>query len=187
MNTPRLFLALLCALSISATQPSEPPKSAPAIAAERRYAEAMEKAREEFTRMAVPADRKRVADLEAAQQAALAKKDAREVARIDALLAEARAQLAEHTAGSAPGAYVGTWEVAYCNGVRRTYTIAANGTVDFHNERKRGTLRNGLLDLGENNIEVVTPVGDRLLIEHFHPRETYPKGQPILAIATRGR
>ena len=61
MNTPRLFVTLLCALLISATQALEHPKSAPAIAAERRYADAMEKAREEFTRLAVTADRKRVA------------------------------------------------------------------------------------------------------------------------------
>jgi hypothetical protein len=157
------------------------------VAAERRYTEAMGKAREAFTRAAVGAGRERVGDLEAAQQAALARKDAREVARIDAAIVEARATLAEHSSGFAPGSYVGTWEVDYCNGVRRTYTIAADGVVHFREENKRGALGGGLLDLRDNNIEVVTPVGARLLIEHYHPKETYPKGPPILGIANRAR
>ncbi|MBI2478803.1 MAG: hypothetical protein HYV60_09260, partial [Planctomycetia bacterium] len=65
---------------------------------------------------------------------------------------------------------LGTWEVTYTNRTRNRRTIGTDGPL---------TSANGdiLIDF-DTVIERLSLVGDKLFVEHFNPKSTYPKGFP---------
>jgi hypothetical protein len=72
----------------------------------------------------------------------------------------------------------GDWVVTYTNRTRQSRTIKENRIV---NGRDRLVEKNGdLLILFPTVIERITLVDDKLFVEHFNPRSTYPDGIPAV-------
>lgn len=74
----------------------------------------------------------------------------------------------------------GTWDVAYYpNHWRRRYVIQPSGEVWCDSEKLKGKIeRKGgffVLDFGDGKLERLTFAGRRLFVEHYIPKESYPK------------
>ena len=78
----------------------------------------------------------------------------------------------------------GRWVVTYANRTRHTREIHENQLV---NNRDELVEENGdILIVFPNVIERITPVGDKLFVEHFNPHSTYPNGIPaVMGIARK--
>jgi hypothetical protein len=74
----------------------------------------------------------------------------------------------------------GTWRITYHpNGVQRTYVVKSNGEVTCIEANVRGRLKKDgsslFLDFEDDRLERLTFVGSRLFLEHFYPKDSFPK------------
>ena len=155
-------------------------KSTKAQTAKKRYDEAASRAEQEYARKMGVARDAAAKELGEAMRAATKAGDLDEANRIKQALEELTAELPPP--GSGRG-LVGRWEVRYSNGVRRAYEVKPDGAVTWTgggSRGGRGTLRRAeggwlLPEDGDGNAERWTLSGERLFVEHFHPKQRYPK------------
>ena len=88
------------------------------------------------------------------------------------------------------GSFAGTWAVQYANQTKREYVITADGTVTDQDRRQGRLKRRGgsaLLDFGDDKLErLQLGRNDRqLLVEHYSPASTFPKGKPVLGVGVK--
>ena len=179
---------LMCAgVLLGAGNATDPPTSPAAVRAQQQYQTTIQKARLEYQRVAVAADKKLIADLDAALKVAMNTKDLKEAERLDAAKAAAQATLADHLGGGQDTSLVGKWDITFSGGGHRTYSFGRDGFVQFVEEGRTGRITGGLLDFHDGKFERITPAGERLLIEHYDSRGALSKGPPLLGIAVRTR
>src|SRR5258706_1428211 len=187
MISKKYVLSCLCLIAMGAADSPAPPTSGAALSAERRYQAAIDKARKECARATIAADKQRIADLAAVLKTAMIAKDLKEAEQIGAAKPAAEAALKEHSGaewGDA-SAYLGKWKIRYTSNVHKTYVINRTGSVEWTEESRTGKLNGGLLEFDDGRLERITPVGDRLLVEHWTVKGSYPNEFPILGIAIR--
>ena len=86
--------------------------------------------------------------------------------------------------------FAGVWSVKYPNGTVRTYSITAEGILRMTEENGvRITPRiakimikgsDFLVESAEGTIERLTLAGNKLMVDHYNPKTTYPAGAPAL-------
>jgi hypothetical protein len=82
----------------------------------------------------------------------------------------------------------GTWSIKYANGTARQYVIDLKGNVTWGGAMGK-VVQNGrdlLIDFNDGKIERVSRTATGLLIEHFNPKNTYPKKVDTRGIGTKG-
>jgi len=150
----RASIVVTCAIASLAAEEPAPPRSPPVQKAERQYALTMEKIRQEM----LVADRKRVADLDAAIKIAVNAKDLKEAERIESLKDAAKATMEEHrsgevTTGAATVNLTGEWDVTYADGATRTYFVDKSGKISLPQDNRTGRINNGVIDMGDGKLE----------------------------------
>jgi hypothetical protein len=84
---------------------------------------------------------------------------------------------------------VGKWTVEFANGVVETVTVRRDGTAAVTepartSDAKVTALSGGFLVVcADDRIERWTPVGKRMVVEHWFPAAQYPNGTPVRGIA----
>jgi len=86
---------------------------------------------------------------------------------------------------------VGQWRVEFANGVMEVCAMAKAGTA-FVIEAQRAaggktTVRNGsvVIVYDDDRVERWTPVGKRMVVEHWYPGSSMMTATPVLGIAER--
>jgi hypothetical protein len=88
---------------------------------------------------------------------------------------------------------VGRWSVTFANGVEEMCEVRRDGTAsvveprrasDGKTEVKDGSI---LIVYQDDRVERWTPVGARMVVEHWHPGAPFPSGTPVVGIAERTR
>jgi hypothetical protein len=88
-----------------------------------------------------------------------------------------------------PALPVGRWKVEFANGVVEKAEIKKDGTAwvtepERTSDGKVTALRGAFLFVCEDDrIERWTPVGKRMVVEHWFPSDQYPNGTPVRGIA----
>lgn len=99
------------------------------------------------------------------------------------------------SAGDTParGLPVGAWKVEFANGVVEKCRVEKDGTA-FVSEPKRrsggkATAQDGtvVIAFDDDRVERWTPVGRRVVVEHWYPAAQFPSGKPVFGIAVRKR
>lgn len=168
----------------------ESPRSRAARGALETYQAAVRRADEQRDRAVAEARRALVKDLERVLKDTTRAGDLAEANRIDAAL---RAAKAGGTRPPGQPLFLGRWRLRYNNGIDWRYRFLPDGTVERH--RADGQpLRSGrwtaeaghaVVKAGDD-LEHLTPAGDRLLIEHWNPAARHPREFPtVLGIAER--
>ena len=101
------------------------------------------------------------------------------------------------SAGNAPAPKrsrpAGEWSVEFANGVIETCAIRKDGTVSESepNRKSDGKAvdKDGaiMITFDDDRTERWTPVGKRMVVEHWYPSSQYPCGKPVVGIADRER
>lgn len=167
-------------------------KSAAATAAVRKYDAAIAKARGDYERAAKVARDVATRELGEAIKVATRAGDLNAANEIQAEIgALATAEPPAHV--EVPTNLVGSWDVLYTNGYRRTYRMYADGTVEWVGEKGRDKVKayrqdgDLLLEIERGKLERLTPAADgRLFVEHWNPGALFPDHPPApIGIATR--
>src|SRR5438094_359690 len=91
----------------------------------------------------------------------------------------------------AEGLPTGKWTVEFANGVVETCEIAKDGTASVVEPRRTSagkvTVKDGsfLIACEDDRMERWTPVGKRMVVEHWFPGSQVPVVTPVLGIAER--
>jgi hypothetical protein len=96
-------------------------------------------------------------------------------------------------ADPAEGLPVGRWTVEFANGVVEACEIKRDGTASVVEPRRsaagRVTAKDGsfVVACEDDRLERWTPVGQRMVVEHWYPGSQVPVVAPVLGIAERAR
>lgn len=88
-----------------------------------------------------------------------------------------------------PSVPVGRWKVEFANGVVERVEIKADGaaSVTEPGRASDGTVTSSpgtfLFVCKDDRVERWTPVGRRMVVEHWFPADQYPNGTPVRGIA----
>jgi hypothetical protein len=91
------------------------------------------------------------------------------------------------------GLPVGRWSVEFANGVVETCEIKKDGTAWVVELRRAAagkvTLKNGsfVIACEDDRLERWTPVGKRMVVEHWSPGSQVPVVTPVFGIAARAQ
>jgi RNA polymerase sigma factor (sigma-70 family) len=92
-----------------------------------------------------------------------------------------------------PAMPAGRWKVAFANGVNQTCEVTADGTASVVEPRRTAkgkvTVQGAtfVVVFEDDRVERWTPVGDRLVVEHWFPGSEWKTATPVLGIADRAR
>ena len=88
---------------------------------------------------------------------------------------------------------VGRWSIEFANGVVEECEVRKDGTAGVAEpkriaggkaEDKGGAV---VIVFDDDRVERWTPVGQRMVVEHWYPRAQFPDGKPVVGIAERSR
>ena len=91
-----------------------------------------------------------------------------------------------------PGLPVGRWNIEFANGVAETCVIREDGTASvvepLRSSGGKAAVEGGssLIRFDDDRIERWTPVGTRMVVEHWPPGSTIEAAKPVLGVADRG-
>ncbi len=97
------------------------------------------------------------------------------------------------TPEAADGLPVGTWAVEFANGVVETCEINKDGTASVAEPRRTAggkvTVKDGsyIVSCEDDRLERWTPVGKRMVVEHWYPSSQVPVTTPVFGIAERAQ
>ncbi len=84
--------------------------------------------------------------------------------------------------------FAGVWSIKYTNGTSRTYSINPEGTLNYTEENgtpisprsSKITVKGSecIVESSPGIIERLSLSGNKLMVEHFNPKATYPNGAP---------
>ncbi|HUE70046.1 MAG TPA: ankyrin repeat domain-containing protein [Pirellulaceae bacterium] len=86
---------------------------------------------------------------------------------------------------------VGRWKIEFANGVVETCIIRREGTATVAEPKRSSAgwavMKDGALVItfDDDRLERWTPVGRRMVVEHWYPAERFPSASPVLGIADR--
>jgi hypothetical protein len=89
------------------------------------------------------------------------------------------------------GPLVGRWHVEFANGVIETCTVTKDGRASVVEPRRSAagkvTVKDGsfIIACTDDRVERWTPVGTRMVVEHWFPASQVPVVAPVLGIAER--
>jgi hypothetical protein len=87
------------------------------------------------------------------------------------------------------GLPVGKWTVAFANGVTETCEVKKDGTASVVEPARRSCAKvvakggSFLIACEDDRLERWTPVGKRMVVEHWYPGSQVPVVTPVLGIA----
>ena len=87
------------------------------------------------------------------------------------------------------GLPVGRWKVDFANGVSQVCEVRKDGTASVVEPRRtaggKATLKGSsvVIVYDDDRVERWTPVGKRLVVEHWFPASQLPTATPVLGIA----
>jgi hypothetical protein len=93
----------------------------------------------------------------------------------------------------ADGLPVGRWNVEFANGVKEACEVRKDRTASVVEPLRTSTGKAEVKDgsvvivYQDDRVERWTPVGKRVVVEHWHPGARYPSGTPVLGIAEVAR
>jgi hypothetical protein len=96
-------------------------------------------------------------------------------------------------ADPAEGLPLGRWTVEFANGVVETCEIKRDGTASVVEPRRSAggkvAAKDGsfVVACEDDRLERWTPVGQRMVVEHWYPGSQVPVVAPVLGIAERAR
>ncbi|MEX2121349.1 MAG: ankyrin repeat domain-containing protein [Pirellulales bacterium] len=103
-----------------------------------------------------------------------------------------RERLPNYPPASSPdGLPVGRWVIEFANGVVETCEIRSDGTaaVAEPNRNSGGRVASGegavVIAFDDDRVERWTPIGQRIVVEHWYPADNFPCATPVLGIAHR--
>jgi hypothetical protein len=85
----------------------------------------------------------------------------------------------------------GKWKVTFANGVVETCSIQKDGKASVDEPKRTSdgkvTVKDGIaiLVFKDDRIERWTPIGRRMIVEHWFPPTQFPNGGRVLGIAER--
>jgi hypothetical protein len=88
---------------------------------------------------------------------------------------------------------VGEWSIEFANGVIETCEIRKDGTASESEPNRKSdgkaVAKDGAIVIAfdDDRTERWTPVGKRMVVEHWFPSAKFPCGAPVLGIADRER
>jgi hypothetical protein len=89
----------------------------------------------------------------------------------------------------AGGLPVGRWKIEFANGVKEVCEVRQDGTASVTEPLRTSTgkaeVKGGSLVIvfQDDRVERWTPVGERMVVEHWYPGAQFPAGTPVLGIA----
>ena len=89
----------------------------------------------------------------------------------------------------------GRWNVEFANGVHQVYELRKDktATVKTHGWLSQGRIqfqfdgKSVTITYRDNRVERWTPVGNRMVVEHWFPASQIPKSAPVLGIGERAK
>ncbi len=90
-------------------------------------------------------------------------------------------------------AFQGKWKVEFTNGVKEVCEIRTDRTASvaepLRTSNGKAEVNGGSVVIAyqDNRVERWTPVGKRMVVEHWHPGAPFPSGTPVLGIAEVAR
>jgi len=87
----------------------------------------------------------------------------------------------------------GRWRIEFANGVRERCDLHPDGTAFVVEPRRsaagKATLRDGaiVIEFADDRVERWTPVGERMVVEHWFPGSLFPSGNRVLGIGRYAR
>lgn len=84
---------------------------------------------------------------------------------------------------------VGTWNVAFANGVQQVCTFGEDGTAAVEEPGRKAPAKvrrqgvSWIVAYADDRTERWTSVGPRMVVEHWHSSAGFPEDRPILGIA----
>jgi hypothetical protein len=87
------------------------------------------------------------------------------------------------------GLPVGRWRVKFANGVKEVCEVRGDRTASVSEplraSRGKAEVKDGsvVFVYQDDRVERWTPVGKRMLVEHWYPGARFPSGTPVLGIA----
>lgn len=167
------ILFMIAALAADAPKATELPKTPAAVQAKKVYDQQLKWAQAQYDQAAAKARTDYLASLKASLQLALKGGNLEESNRIDAemkAVAESAGKPKEDDKNEITS-LVGKWDFRYNNGTVNERVIGKDGKVEGGGVVKR-IGKDTVIDWG-TVIERITPAGDRLFVEHFHPSSDY--------------
>jgi hypothetical protein len=89
--------------------------------------------------------------------------------------------------------WVGRWNVEFANGIHEVHELRQDYTVTVRNIAQNWSCQ-GRIEFDDMKVTIAydndrlerwTPVGDRMVVEHWHPASQLPIKPPLLGIANR--
>jgi hypothetical protein len=96
-------------------------------------------------------------------------------------------------ASTSAGLPAGLWSIGFANGVSEACVVRADGTASVLEEKRKADgkaeVKSGavVIVFDDDRIERWTPVGRKMVVEHWFPASAYPAGTPVLGIGKRSR
>jgi hypothetical protein len=87
----------------------------------------------------------------------------------------------------------GLWSIEFANGVTEACVVRADGTTSVLEEKRKADgkaeARGGAVVIvyEDDRVERWTPVGRRVVVEHWYPSSAFPAGPAVLGIGKRTR
>jgi hypothetical protein len=176
-------LFLIAALAADAPKATELPKAPAAVQAKKVYDQQLKWAQAQFDQASAKARTDYLASLKASLQLALRGGNLEESNRIDAEMKAVQEGAAKPKDDKdEPFSLVGKWDFRYNNGTVNERIIGKDGKVEGGGTVKK-VGKDTIIDWG-TVIERITPAGDRLFVEHYHPSSDY--GRKVAATMGEG-
>lgn len=90
-------------------------------------------------------------------------------------------------------AFIGKWNVEFTNGVKEVAQICSDRTASVEEPLRTSS---GKVDIKDGSVVIVylddrverwTPIGKRMVVEHWYPSAGFPSGAPVLGVADGGQ
>jgi hypothetical protein len=127
--------------------------------------------------------------LAALQKAAISSDDLELRRRAERIIQTITTRAAEAAVKRQLATFQGKWNVEFTNGVKEVCQIRTDRTASvaepLRTSRGAVEVKDGsvVIVYQDDRVERWTPVGRRMVVEHWHPGAPFPSGTPVLGIA----
>lgn len=96
-------------------------------------------------------------------------------------------------AAATAGLPTGLWSIEFANGVKEACLLRADGTASVLEEKRKADgkaeVKSGVIVIvfEDDRVERWTPVGRKMVVEHWCPASAFPAGASVLGIGKRTR
>jgi hypothetical protein len=96
-------------------------------------------------------------------------------------------------AATTAGLPIGLWSIAFANGVTEACVVRTDGTASVLEEKRKADgnaeMKSSavVIFFEDDRVERWTPVGRKMVVEHWYPASAFPAGPSVLGIGKRTR